>query len=252
MFAMRGMGTAGRVLLAFGLWLAIPMAKAEVVPASEFFVGNASDQYDFVLRLEGVECPPPGQSGYETCEGPGQVEIRRKAVEQPFQVLRFENLFLSFEGAQVPLVNSARRYEYQGAINVGDFNFDGHEDFAVQDGNNGSYGGPSYQVYLYSPSRARFEPNDAMTELIASTLGFFEVDPAARQLATAAKSGCCYHEYVRYAVIDDTPQPVYRLVEDAMGSAAGEGKMSVTEETLVRGKWRTKVKIVDIDQYYGN
>ncbi len=120
----------------------------------------------------------------------------------------------------------------------------------MQDGNNGAYGGPSCQVYLYSPATSGFVLNQAMTGLIAETLGFFEVDPKAKRLRTAAKSGC-YHEYTKYAAIDDEPSPVHRLIEDAMTDAGAEGKMTVTEETLVRGKWRSESRVVDMDQYYG-
>lgn len=224
---------------------------AQAGQASEFLVGNASNRYDFVLRLAGNPCESSGQMEYQTCEGPGTVEIRRKGEQQALQVLELDNLFVSFTHEQVPLVNSAQRYEYQGAVNVGDFNFDGQEDFAIQDGNNGSYGGPSYRVYLYSPAASGFALNEPMTGLVSETLGFFEVDATAKRLRTAAKSGCCYHEYTEYAVIGDAPQPVHRLIEDATGDAAGEGRMTVTEETLVRGKWRRKSKVVAIDEYYG-
>jgi hypothetical protein len=228
--------------------LAANAAQAE--QASEFFVGNASSRYDFVLHFDGSPCESPEQTDYQTCEGPGTVEVRRKGEPQALQTLELDGLFVSFTRERAPLVNSARRYEYQGAVNVGDFNFDGQEDFALQDGNNGAYGGPSYRVYLYSPAASGFVLNEPMTELVAETLGFFEVDAEAKRLKTAAKSGCCYHEYTEYAVIDDTPQPVRRLIEDAAGDAAGEGRMTVTEETLVRGKWRRKSRVVAIDEYY--
>ena len=86
---------------------------------------NASARYDFVLRFAAPPCQVPEQSDDMTCEGPGVVEVRRKGESSPLQVLALDNIFASFPDGQLPWVNSARRYEYQGVINVGDFNFDG-------------------------------------------------------------------------------------------------------------------------------
>lgn len=54
------------------------------------------------------------------------------------QIIGLPGVFLSRSDSGEPLVNSAQLHEYQGVINVGDFNFDGAEDFAVQNGNRGS------------------------------------------------------------------------------------------------------------------
>ena len=241
----------GRSRRSWALLLAMLAADAAAAgQANEFLIANASDRYDFTLRFTESPCEVPSHPDYASCEGAGVVEVRRKGQSAPLQVLEPVNLFVSFSGESVPLVNSSPRYDYQGVINVGDFNFDGEEDFALQDGNNGSYGGPSYQVYLYAPAASRFELSQPMTDLITETLGFFEVDTAARQLRTAAKSGCCYHEYVAYKVVDNVPKPVHRLIEDALGGADGEDKMTVTEESLIRGKWRRKSRRVDIEAYY--
>lgn len=45
--------------------------------------------------------------------------------------------------------------EEDGNIVIGDFDFDGHDDFAVQDGYKGSYGYASYDVYTYDKKRKR-------------------------------------------------------------------------------------------------
>ena len=74
-----------------------------------------------------------------------------------------------------PLVNVTMLYDNQSVVNIGDFNFDGMEDVAICDGPNGSYGGPSYQVYLSSRSAGKFVHNAAFSEL-GQNLGMFEVD----------------------------------------------------------------------------
>ena len=134
------------------------------------------------------------------------------------------------------LSNSSIRYEYQATIHTGDFNFDGDQDFAIQTGNNGSYGGPSYDVFLQDRRSGLFLHAPALSALTVTGLGFFEVDPSARELVEYTKDGCCYHEETHYSVRSNMPTPKRRHVEDA----TGERLRSFTE-VYANGKWmRTK------------
>lgn len=191
---------------------------------------QASSRYDFLLALD----EPCSE---QTCEGSGSLVVLHKATAKPLQVIGLPGVFLSRSDSGEPLVNSARLYEYQGVINVDDFNFDGVEDFAVQNGNRGSYGGPSYDVFLYDQHRQAFRYARAMSELIASTLGFFSVDAQAQRLETFAKSGCCWHRSSRYRVVHNVPQEVWRMTEDAT-IEAGEGGMQVEIEEWREGAWQ--------------
>jgi hypothetical protein len=174
-------------------------------------------------------------------EGNGSVLISRKGTPEPFQTITLDNIFVSFDEDGKPLRNSARLYDDQGLINVGDFNFDGHEDFAIQTGNHGSYGSPSYNVYLYSPSKASFQFNEQMSSLIEQTLGFFQVDSKHKLLVTLAKSGCCYHEAVKYQVENDVPVAVSRVIEDGQRE---QGYLYVSRQRLINGKWKGTTKRV--------
>jgi hypothetical protein len=138
---------------------------------------------------------------------------------------------------QKPLVNSANLYDFQGVINVGDFNFDGREDFAIRNGNNGSYGGPTYDVYLSDRASGRFVFNEAMSELVMETLGFFEVDSRHKVIRTTAKSGCCYHEFTTYRVENNTPVAIANHIE---ALTADGTKMEIRDERFVNGKWQSK------------
>lgn len=203
-----------------------------------FRLTNIAKQHDFVLNMLQA-CPPASDKEDTTCEGPAQLRIFDKGQQTVRQVIDLPTVFVTLpKGGKGPLVNSTRLYDDQGVINVGDFNFDGQEDFGIQTGNEGSYGGPSYDVYLFNAQAQRFVHNSAMTELILETLGFFEVDAKNKRLRTWAKSGCCYHERTVYAVEHDEPVAVERRIDDAQG---GGDKMKVTVETLVNGKWRSKV-----------
>ncbi|CAJ0800210.1 lysozyme inhibitor LprI family protein [Ralstonia holmesii] len=210
----------------------------EPVNGPVFPLKAIAKQHDFVLRMLEA-CPAESSKEDTTCEGPAQLLIHDKGQRAVRQVINLPKVFVTLpKGGMGPLVNSARLYDYQGVINVGDFNFDGQEDFGIQTGNEGSYGGPSYDVYLFNAQTQRFVRNSEMTGLILETLGFFEVDAKNKRLRTWAKSGCCYHERTVYAVEHDVPVAVERRIDDAQG---GGDKMKVTVETLVNGKWRSKV-----------
>jgi len=215
---------------------------------NRFELRDASQRYDFIVQLDNG-CSLPVKEEYGSCEGPCMLLIYDKKSRRELQKIRMDNIFISFAGKGEPLVNSARMYDYQGVINVGDFNFDGQEDFAVQNGNNGPYGGPTYDVYLYSTAMRKFALRESLTRLVSETLGFFQVDSRQKLLKTSAKSGCCYHEYVEYRVVKGDPVPVYRVIEDAMNSDAGD-YVTVTKERFHDGRWHSTSEKIKIKEYY--
>lgn len=221
---------------------AMPVFPGPTAPVQgpTFRLTNVATQHDFVLRMLDV-CPQAESGDDSTCEGPGQLLVYVKGQQKLLQTINLPNVFVTLPKGDVgPLVNSSRLYDYQGVLNVGDFNFDGYEDFGIQTGNEGSYGGPSYDIYLFDSKTERFVYNDAMSELILETLGFFDVDAKRKLIHTFAKSGCCYHESTSYRVEHDVPVAVERHIEDAL--SAGGDKMKVTDEKLVNGKWHSKVR----------
>lgn len=207
---------------------------------TEFKLTQASRSFDFVIRMFPIT-PGPDDT---TREGPGRVLIFAKGSATPLQIIVMDNIFASLDKGGQPLTNTAKLYDYQGLINVGDFNFDSHEDFAIQNGNDGAYGGPSYNVYLYSPSTDRFQLSQSMTDLIASTLGFFAVDTDKKLLTTLSKDGCCFHTTTTYTVVHDNPIPVSRETQDATKS---DKYVLVTTQRMVNGKWQGKSKRVPQD-----
>jgi len=145
-----------------------------------------------------------------------------------------ENIFITLMEDGQPLTNSAHMYDYQGAINVGDFNFDGEEDFAIQNGNNGAYSGPSYDVYLKDQTGKSFTFSPALSDLIGSTLGFFTIDQARKHLITFAKSGCCYHVSTEYSMVNNTPVPVKQTIDEA----GPMGKGQIYTEVFEHDRWK--------------
>ncbi|KJV29997.1 hypothetical protein VI06_08790 [Aquitalea magnusonii] len=182
-------------------------------------------------------------------EGPAIINIIDQRSQQRIQQLRLDNVYMARGDNGKPLVNTARLYDLQGVINAADFDFDGHADFAVQNGNDGPYGGPTYRVYLYDTARQQFVLNDELSTLTEENLGLFQVDAKRKRLRTFAKSGCCYHETTDYQFdARHHVQAVERLIEDAQDP---EGKqVRVTRETLVNGRWKTSTRRYALDAYY--
>jgi hypothetical protein len=161
-------------------------------------VRNASTLYDFRVTTLG-ECSAGRLP--EMCEAPAKLVIIRKATDQEVQRIDLEQVDLvAGDGGKV-LVNSAKLYDAQGTFQVGDFNFDGHEDFAVEDSQNGSYGGPTFEVFLYDARVGQFVEANELSELTHANLGFFQIDRKRRRIIVHAKSGCCDHTTEEYSFI---------------------------------------------------
>ncbi|VXB19147.1 conserved exported hypothetical protein [Pseudomonas sp. 8AS] len=220
----------------------LPHAIENFPETAALQLNEASAHFDFSLALD-APCAAA------ICEGSGRLAVLAKGSSKPLQVIALPGVFLSRRADGQPLVNSAQLYAYQGVINVGDFNFDGAEDFAVQNGNRGSYGGPSYDVFLYEPRVRAFRYSRALSALIESTLGFFGVDEQAQRLETFAKSGCCWHQRQRYQVAHNQPVPVWRITEDA--SSVHNEFVHIDTEELIDGKWQiTETKNIPQKEYF--
>lgn len=93
-----------------------------------------------------------------------------------------------------------------------DYNFDGIKDFAIMDGFNSCYGGPSFQIFLASGKD--FVYNDDFTELAQNNCGMFVVDAKNKVISTMTKSGCCWHQYSDYIVENNHPKLISTHTED--------------------------------------
>lgn len=134
-------------------------------------------------------------------------------------------------------------YDEQSVLHFEDFNFDGQKDLALNDGNFGGYGGPSYQVYLFSKSKNKFVHSKSFTNLSQGAgLGMFEVNSKQKMLYVDSKSGCCWHQKEGYKVIKNLPVKVYEQTRDASFNEANPDKVKVTTKRLIKGKWQTKIE----------
>jgi len=199
----------------------------------KFELKDASKYFD--IKATVADC----DDGF--CRGKARFEFYKKGRSRPYQVIEHENTLVQLsDDGSVP-VNVSLMYDVQSVVYVGDFNFDGMEDVAICSGEDGSYGGPSYRVYLSDRKAGRFVFNSSFTKL-GQHLGMFEVDKKKKRLRLFDKSGCCWHVTEEYAVINN--QPVKVFVEEEDATIPDETKVKITTKRLAAGKWTTSVKYV--------
>lgn len=107
-------------------------------------------------------------------------------------------------------------YGEQSAIIYDDFNFDGIKDFAIMDGQNSCYHGPSFQIYLAGKAKGVFVLSPSFTKLAQEYCGMFEFDKETKTLSTMTKDGCCWHQFSEYIVANNVPKAVKIVEDDAM------------------------------------
>lgn len=216
-------------------------ASTAIFAQKTFLLKEASKSFDVKIEIAACE--------EDICEGASVFYLSRKSQKKPFQAIKMANSYLELGENQKPTANLIELY---GMNNSGvifeDFNFDGLEDLAVRNGNDGAYNGPSYDVFLFSKAKDQFIKNAALTELASSNLGMFTVDAKNKMLETFTKSGCCWHQTTRYKVVNNRPKKVYVFTEDAMGG--GENMKLITETLQPNGKWKKRTKTVKMDEYY--
>ncbi|GKV77188.1 hypothetical protein PEC106568_23620 [Pectobacterium carotovorum subsp. carotovorum] len=204
-------------------------------------ITKASDQWDFVLGVAKCNLDP----SYSTCEGPGTLDIFKKGSGELFQRITMENMFIELNKKGETTVNLVEVYgENNSGLVIDDANFDHHADIILRNGNNGAYGGPSYDVYLFDVEKQQFTLNAPLTELASSNLGLFEIDDKRKTITTSTKSGCCWHQSSTYQIVNNKPVLIAETTEEY---SEEKKAMVATTRELVGGKWNVKEKIEKSD-----
>lgn len=198
-----------------------------------FELKNASKYFD--IRISVAKC----DGGF--CDGKAAFSFYKKGAKSAYQTINLDDTQIQLDENGNAQANVSLLYDFQSIVNVADFNFDGMEDIAICDGANGSYGGPSYQVYLSSKSAGKFVYSESFSQL-GTHLGMFAIDKKRKVLRTLDKSGCCWHITEEFSVVKNRPKKVFVEEEDA--TIADATKVKITTKKLVKGKWRTKVRYV--------
>lgn len=222
------------------IWILL-LVSTNLFAQKTFLLKKASKNFDVKIKIASCE--------QDTCEGEATFYLFKKNQVKPFQTIRMDNSYLELGEDQKPTANLIELYGMNNSgIIFDDYNFDGIEDIAVRNGNDGAYNGPSYDIFLFSKTRKRFVANKNLTELASNNLGMFTVDKKKKTLETFTKSGCCWHQTTRYKIVNDRLKKVYVFTEDAMGG--GEYVKLITETLQPNGKWKRTFKKAKIDEYY--
>lgn len=161
----------------------------------------------------------------------GWVAIFDKKTKRQLIKINSDELTFTLHKGKVLANVKELPYGEQSSILYEDFNFDGIKDFAIMDGQNSCYHGPSFQIYLATNNG--FKLNPEFTELAQDYCGMFDIDYKTKTIRTMTKSGCCWHQYSEFKVIDNTPYPI-KIVEEGM-SASGI-TWDIEEQNLIKGK----------------
>lgn len=172
----------------------------EVASKTTYTIKGFSDRYYGKVSIEGV-----GEDNYFS--GPGWVAVYdAKSNKELFRV-NSEELAFELHDGEVKANISELPYGEQSVLMYDDFNFDGIGDFAIMDGHNSCYGGPSFDIYL-AKKNGSFEYSDAFSRLSHEYCGMFNYDESKKELYAMAKSGCCWHRYSRFVVKGNIPEEV--------------------------------------------
>lgn len=165
----------------------------------------------------------------------GWVAIFDKKTKK--QLIKIESSELSFSLREGEVIANIKELPYgeQSQIMFDDFNFDGKKDFALMDGQNSCYHGPSFQIYL--ANGRGFTHSRAFTRLAQDYCGMFDVDAAKKTISTMTKSGCCWHQSSSFVVTNNIPVPV-KIIEE--GRNANGLLIDFVEQNRVGGKMRKK------------
>jgi hypothetical protein len=134
-----------------------------------------------------------------------------KTKKQLIKVEASELAIILHDGKPVSNVAEFPYGEFSPIIQ-GDFNFDGKLDFAIEDGQNSCYHGPSFKIYL--ANKKGFVLSKAFTNLAQDYCGMFQVDTISKTIEAFRKDGCCYHENYTFIIKNNKPKLKSKDVED--------------------------------------
>lgn len=185
------------------LFLFLPM----ILPGQTMFqISNFSEKYTAKLFID--------QGQEEDVFKKGKLLVLEKASGA--RLLSIESEEFAFDVDQEGMVTTnvvELPYGEQSLVICRDFNFDGIKDLALMDGQFSCYHGPSYQIYLESNGRLLHSPE--FTRLAQNYCGMFRVDNESKMIHVSAKSGCCWHEYTSFRIVNGLPQKALVVEEDA-------------------------------------
>ncbi|WP_265854056.1 XAC2610-related protein [Pedobacter sandarakinus] len=203
----------------------------------KFLANNCSEKYKakiFVANCEGG-----------ICDGKATLIIYDKITDRELQTFKSTNLNFALNSNQNAAIGWLDLGKYQSPLVFGDFDFDGNEDVAIRNGNNGTYASPSFDVYLNNGSK--FELNVSYTKLASENLGMFTVNAKSKLISIEQRDGCCYLKKIDYALNGKKGlTEVSSVIED---STIGDEVIVITQKRI-NGAIKKTVQRFKTKEYY--
>ncbi len=165
--------------------LNIAYAKPVVIPLSHF-----SNDYHATVTIDSKDKDEVFKSGVIKVYDHSNKKITEVASDE---------LAFDVEDGATPANIKELPYGRQSLLIYDDFNFDGHKDLAIMDGQNSCYHGPSFQIYLATAHGFRLDTN--FTRLAQEYCGMFQTNAKNKKINVMTKSSCCDHTYETYQVV---------------------------------------------------
>lgn len=129
------------------------------------------------------------------------------------EIIKVRSTELAYELHAGTLKANIRSLPYgeQSLIMYDDFNFDGIKDFAICDGQNSCYHGPSFKIYLAQNND--FVLSESFTRLAQEYCGMFDYDAQKKRIYTMTKDGCCWHKFSEFMVVGNKPKAIKIITE---------------------------------------
>jgi len=203
----------------------------------KFTANNSSNNFKAKIFVENCT------TGY--CDGKATIILYDKITDKEMQTFTSKDLNFGLTEMQNAQLGWLDLGKYQTPMVFGDFDFDGTEDLAIRNGNNGAYASPSYDIYLSTNNK--FVLNTSLTKLASENLGLFDVDKKNKQLSIHQKNGCCFDKTINYKF--DGKKGLYEdssVIED---SSIADNVTVITQK-LVDGKMKKTVQKFKFKDYY--
>jgi hypothetical protein len=212
------------------------------------FNGNAADFESYPLSKQYSAKIHINQCDGKACAGAASVDLLNIQTNKIVQQFKTDELNIMIAGLKNSQSNSNHLDKDQSIVIVDDFNFDGREDVAIQNGNDGSYGSPSYDVYVYNQTKKMFVPSAELSALASDTVGLFSVDHKRKRIITFEKDGCCWHLTSEYAVIPKKGLQKVNTKEEAIESDGNNVKVIINN--WQKNSWHKTTHVYKTDEYY--
>ncbi|WP_343704556.1 hypothetical protein [Chitinophaga sp.] len=225
----------------------LPILAALLMPLAALaqttiLVTNNSDRYH--AKITAIPC-----EGNE-CSGEAKIQLLEKERNRAVQSFTAKRMVVRLDSNRQKGDKQAVPAEGEHPLIFDDFNFDGEEDVAIRNGNNGSYGGPSYDVYVYNKDRKAFTPDKGLTRLASENLGMFETDRRRRQLTVRQKDGCCRRTTIVYGM--NAAGKLAKVEEVTEDTTGGGDMVTVTISQITNGRMKKTIKHYKASEYYKN